>query len=320
MTKLAVGTWPKRIAKMPTEFNSLTVKIWTGILLLACSFQLQCFAKNKTPEDYVYDRVQYLEQRGDFDEAAKRLVIICHAHPTNANLWIELGNCYLNDTTDMADSVKKAEEYFKKALSIDPQLGRAYFKLSQWAANQAKYGMTIEMANKALSAKKPDYAAYLSRAGAYIRLHKDKEALADMDKYIALGNRTYEAYQQRATALENLGMFDRAVADYRAMQKLSTKEDAFYKEAECLEKSNKLDEAISLLTNKLKRNQDDETAFESRGKIFAKKGRYKEAVDDFTAALKLAPAPSMLKERASAYEKMGKKDLADKDRREAERM
>ncbi len=301
-----------------SDFPSKTILI--GFVTLVLVSVNGSAALCKTAEEAAYERAQAFKRSSDFDQSAKILLQLYRKHPQNTALLVELGEAYLNDDNEMAGGQLKAEQCFSKAIKIDPQFGKAYYMMTEWANAQGKYDLAIKMATKALTVKKPDYQAYMERAASYSRLHRDKDALADLDKFISLGSAKRNAYERRASILENLHLYDRALSDYRTMQKMHYDDGTALKEASCLEKLNKNEEAITCLTNLLKQNPEDDAGYEARGRMHVKLGRLKEAIADYTRAIQLIPSPTIYKERAAAYEKMGRKDLAAQDRKEAERI
>ncbi len=274
----------------------------------------------KTSDETFYERAQWYKKAGHLDKASEILSELYRKNPQNTSLLVELGEAYFKDTSDMAGGLIKAEQCFRKAIKIDPEFGKAYYMMSELANAQAKYDLAIQMATKALAAKKPETQAYMERAASYSRLHKDKEALLDLDKYIALHKQKRNAHERRASILEKLSLYERALADFRTMQKIHYDYRTALKEAFCLDKLNKSEEAITCLNNLLKRNPEDDAGYEARGKVQVKLGRLKEAIADFTRAIQLIPSPNLYTERAAAYEKMGRKDLAARDLKEAERI
>lgn len=314
---------------MPNESDLVSIKLssrtfprpaLSGFLALALCLANGTGGIGKTSDEAFYERAQWYKKAGHFDKAGEILSQLYRKQPQNASLLVELGEAYFKDTNDMAGGLIKAEQCFRKAIIIDPEFGKAYCMMAEWANAQSRYDLAIQMAGKALSAKKPDTQAYVERAASYSRLHKDKEALLDLDKYITLHKLKHNAYERRASILENLHLYERALADYRTMQKIHYSDRTALKEAFCLDKLNKRAEAITCLNNLLKRNPEDDAGYEARGKVQAKLGRLKEAIADFTRAIQLIPSPNVYKERAAAYEKMGRKDLADRDLKEAERI
>ncbi len=274
----------------------------------------------KSVEQFQYERAQQLIKDGHLDQASIILEKLCRLHPQDASLLVELGQTYLNDTNEMAGGQIKAEQCFRKAIRLDPQFGKAYYHMSEWANAQCKYDLAIQMSTKALTVKRPDTQAYMERASTYSNLHKDKEALADLDKFISLRKGYRKAFERRASILENLKQYERALADYRVMQKEHYDDGTVFKEARCLEKLNRLEEAIDCLSNLLKHNDDDDAAYEARGNLLVKQGKLREAVADYSKAIQLLPSATLYNERADTYAKMGRKDLAARDRKEAERL
>lgn len=274
----------------------------------------------KSVEQFQFERAQQLIKDGHLDQASIILEKLCRLHPQNASLLVELGQTYLNDTNEMAGGQIKAEQCFRKAIRLDPQFGKAYYHMSEWANAQCKYDLAIQMSTKALTVKRPDTQAYMERAATYSNMHKDKEALADLDKFISLRKGYRKAFERRASILENLKLYERALADYRVMQKEHYDDGTAFKEARCLEKLNRREEAIACLSNLLKHNDDDDAAYEARGNLLVKQGKLKEAVADYSMAIQLLPSATLYKERADTYAKMGRKDLAARDRKEAERL
>ncbi|MCC7530104.1 MAG: tetratricopeptide repeat protein [Candidatus Melainabacteria bacterium] len=291
-----------------------------GVLTVALCFANCAAGICKTSDEAFYERAQWYKKAGHLDKASEILSELYRKNPQNASLLVELGETYFKDTNDMAGGLIKAEQCFRKAIRIAPEFGKAYYMMSELANAQSKYDLAIQMAGKALSVKKPDTQAYMERAASYSRLHKDKEALLDLDKYIALHRQKRNAYERRASILENLHLYERALADFRTMQKIHCDDRTALKEAFCLDKLNKREEAITCLNNLLGRNPEDDAGYEARGKVQVKLGRLKEAIADYSRAIQLIPSANVYKERAAAYEKLGRKDLAEQDLKEAERI
>lgn len=298
----------------PSRFKVFAIGFLITTLVLGSS------GNCKSVEDFQYERAQQLIRDGHHDQASVILEKLCRLHPNNASLLVELGQTYLNDTNEMAGGQIKSEKCFRKAIKMDPEFGKAYYHMSEWANAQCKYDLAIQMSTKALTVKRPDTQAYMERAATYSNQHKDKEALADLDKFISLRKRDRKAFERRASILENLKLYERALADYRVMQNEHYDDGTAFKEARCLEKLNRQGEAITCLNNLLKHNDDDDAAYEARGNLLVKQGKLKEAVADYSKAIQLLPSATLYKERADTYEKMGRKDLAARDRKEAERL
>jgi tetratricopeptide (TPR) repeat protein len=308
MTKLVEKTWLKE-----------TEKKLSVCKLLAIFLVVQTTAAALCKTDAGYQRAQALIKKGKHGQAAKILSEMVSREPQNVALLLDLGEVHLNDLNDMAGAHMKAEQCFKKAIKIDPQSGRAYRMMSEWAIAQGKNDFAIQIASKAVLAGKPDHKGFLTRATALENQKKEREALADLDKYLTR-EQDKKAYKKRAAILEKMHNYARALSDYRSIQKNSEDGDAALREAVCLEKLNKNEESIARLDKLLKQSPEDDAAYEARGTARAKLGRLQEAAQDYSKAIQLLPTASLYRLRANIYEKMGRKDLAAKDRKEAERI
>lgn len=266
-----------------------------------------------------FDEALRLGQLGHYGESARMLREIQRKHPNDAYVLTELGNAYLNNYNDLAGGTDKAEKCLRRALEIDPELGKAWVRLAECYDAKGDFESGIKFATKGLTVKKPDYEGYHERAGALSNLKRDKEALKDIDMFLKLNPKPERKYWvQRATIMENLKQYDRAIAEYRRLLKLKYEDQVVYREVACLRALGKQEEAIKSLNGLVAHNKQDDTGYLNRARAYESMGRHKEAIADFTKAFELQPSKIALKERAAAYEKMGRKDLADKDRKEIE--
>lgn len=263
---------------------------------------------------------------GHFPEAIRVLTGVNQRNPKDAFVLCQLGHAHMNNAADLTHSTAIAEKCFRKAIEVQPQYGRGYKKLSEWYSAHGNWEMAVKLATQALAVKQPDVTALVERAGAYSMLHKDKEALADFELFLSKTPLPKEQrhrnkiYLQKAGILENLKQYDKALAVYRTMQKEHYEDSIVFREVACLKAMKKPDEALKVLNQLIAHNKFDDTGYLNRARLYESLGKHKEAITDYSTSLDLSPSPTALKERASVFEKMGRKDMAEKDRKEADRM
>jgi uncharacterized RDD family membrane protein YckC len=98
---------------------------------------------------------------------------------------------------------------------IEGYTGRA------WVHNQGgRYAKAVQDCNQALKIDSNYKTAYLTRADAFIRLHRFQKALADCNKVIEINADCSDAYVLRASVYEKLGKGRLARADRQIAQKL----------------------------------------------------------------------------------------------------
>lgn len=262
-----------------------------------------------------------LTKAGKFLEATRLFRSVQARHPNDVNVLCQLGFSYERNFNGGAAALGSAQKCFERALQLDPECGEAYHGMALCVDSRGDYVKGIEYCTKALKVKKPDLEGYRERAGALSNLKRDKEALVDVETYIKKTNtKDPEVFLQKATILENLKRFDLALIEYRALLKAHYEDSLVYREVACLQALHKPEEAIKCISSLISKNKQDDASYLTRARLYESLGKHKESLADFSTAIDLQPSTTALKERASVYDKIGKKELADKDRRDADRI
>ena len=130
----------------------------------------------------------------------------------------------------------------------------------------------------------------------------------------------------RAQLYESLGRNEEALEDYKNVAKyeregerMDKKSVAVKLRASLLDKLGRHKEAVEVLTEGLELFQKDDELLRLRGEQFLKLKDYDKAVSDFSRSIKEEPhyAGAALEARSRAYDLMGKKNLAEADRKAA---
>lgn len=130
-------------------------------------------------------------------------------------------------------------------------------------------------------------AAWYCRASMYRDKGERDKALADADEAIRLKPDQAQYYALRALLYGDKDMWDKGLAD---------------------------------ITKKIELHGSDATHYDyaSRGNFFYKLGKYEDSVKDYSEAIRLKPDYRYYySDRARVYEKLGKTDLADEDKKKS---
>lgn len=304
--------------------NTASVFLILALLIINCA-SIPAQAMDRYDTQRVNDAIKLCDT-GHFPDAIRILTGVNQRNPKDSFVLCQLGHAHMNNAADLTHSTAIAEKCFRKAIEVDPQYGRAYKKLSEWYSAHGNWQMAVKLATQALTVKRPDISALVERAGAYSSLHRDKEALADFELFTSKTPLPTERrhrekiYLQKAGLLENLKQYDKALVVYRTMQKEHYEDSIVFREVACLKAMKKPDEALKCLNQLIAHNKFDDTGYLNRARLYESLGKHKEAVSDYSTSIDLSPSTTAMKERANVYEKMGRKDLADKDRKDAERL
>ncbi|MCA9816273.1 MAG: tetratricopeptide repeat protein [Cyanobacteria bacterium HKST-UBA01] len=222
---------------------------------------------------------------------------------------------------------------FKKCLSLTSEgdyqaeaceyLARIYYERSE-------LDEALQWLEKSVNYDPEHVSVYRFRAVIYSDKKLYDKAEADFNKCIELNPRGMMSYYNRAKFYESIGKNKEALADYdkviangRSSGKVSKEEDrqavVFKYKAKLLSKMGRLEEAIDSISAAIAISKLLPEDYTIRGELYLELKEYEKALADFNQALELSPtmAPEAYLGRASAYEHLGKKELADRDRKQA---
>ncbi len=164
---------------------------------------------------------------------------------------------------------------------------------------------------------------YFRRGDCLLELDKLNDAYADFSKAIQLEPKHYPAYKRRARLNYERGKLDDALKDYTSAEKVAPnlieRAEIIKLKAKMHSSMKRYDLAIVDLTQSMAFDRTAH-ALMLRGNQYFSIKQYKKAVDDYTEAISMKSPKlqdRLFTMRADAYEKMGRLDLAKKDRKDA---
>lgn len=149
-------------------------------------------------------------------------------------------------------------------------------------------------------------------------------ALGACAEAIRLDPQYADGYYCRATIYRDQGERDKALADMYEAIRLKGDEAKYYGLRGLLYgDKNMWDKGLSDLNRQIELMGSDATHYDfgRRGDFYVELGKFEDAVKDYTKAIELRPDYEYhYSDRANAYEKLGKKDLAEADKKKAEEL
>ncbi|CAN5505910.1 hypothetical protein BH11CYA1_BH11CYA1_17490 [soil metagenome] len=275
-------------------------------------------AQAASPVETQYSRAQSLIKQKHIGEGQKILLKICASPSAPAEALCLLTFTYLAEEKTISDEhLEEADKLTKRAVKLDPEYGLAYKLMAQGNNLHSDYDLAVVNSTKALSVKKPDTKAYLQRCLAYEALGKHKEALADITYYSEKCDGSADMYGLKGSILFAMKRYDEAVVAYNMSIKSQFRDWTIYRIVECYEQKHEYDKAAQQLTRLIRVNAQDAEAFQTRGRMQGLAKHYKEAIDDYTTAIKLETNGRFYRERAALYKLTGKPREAAEDLRKA---
>jgi len=182
-----------------------------------------------------------------------------------------------------------------------------------------KYREALVPLDEAIKAAPGRAQNYVWRGRSLLEIEHPKQAMVDLNKAIELDPNNYLAYQFRARGNFELGNFQASLKDYTTALDKSTapleKADILRLRARVQAALKRNDLSIADFTQSISFERHY-SAFMLRGNQYCTLGKYEQAVKDYSEALKHTKDENvdrLYTLRAQAYEKMGRKDLAQKD-------
>lgn len=271
----------------------------------------------------VVDRLLYesdrLMSRGDFDNARILLLRAQKLEPNNASVYKNLARTSTNNIERLSDGFVEAERFLKKSISLNPKDASAYSQLAELNVTKGDFQEALKYADICIKTNSQFNEGYFCRALALSNLKRYDEAVKSIDKYIEFSNTRdkTKGIETKASILENAGLYKDALAVYKSAYAISKQDTYLYRQASCLEKDGKFNEAVQVLNEQLRINPHDDQAMVQRARIYNKAGQLEKALADYNTAIKELPASIYFKERGAIYKKMGRSDLFEKDMKAA---
>jgi tetratricopeptide (TPR) repeat protein len=211
---------------------------------------------------------------------------------------------------DSAALWSRAARRFPAMADMEANLGRALAERGDAAGALAAYDRAL-----ALAPELP--AALLGRARVLAGAGRYDEALRDCDRALRADARLAPAYNLRALVLATTGRPDAALADLDAALGIEPGlREARLNRADLLAERGDEEHAGEDYAVLLAADPDDLQALLPAAELHLRSGAAERAVAAFTRALRLEPRlAAAYRGRAAAYERLGERALAERDRR-----
>ncbi len=219
-----------------------------------------------------------------------------------------------------------AAEDFRAAIALKSDQFQAYVNLAQAFENLGRFDQAEEALDRAIARFPKEAVLYRARARVHRLRSFDREALADLDRAIALSPPEDPArggdHLERALIFEQAGRHDEALAECdRALAIQPDGPDVHRIRGAVLVKLRRFDEAIRSFDNCLAKGKPSASLHEARGLALAQRGDYERAIADYTLALGAGRVTaSLYTNRGWAYLFSGASTPASRDFDEALRL
>lgn len=272
-----------------------------------------------TAEDYLL-LARKAASEDNADEAANQASCAIQLDPKCAEAYFIRGKGLYNSAYgDEAQALKDMQI----CAELNPDYPQVWEYLGRLYESQDQFPNALKAFSKAIEKAPLNRDLYKFRATLFGQLHRPDEALLDYNRYVDMQPGKMNGYTLRGVFFESQGRDQEALADYtKAMVVEPTdaslsKVEAYKRQARLLIRLNREKEAIETLKKLVKIDKNDDDGFEQLGLAHLRLKKYPEAVEYYTSAIEANPdfARTSYEGRALAYEKLGKTELANEDRK-----
>jgi tetratricopeptide (TPR) repeat protein/S1-C subfamily serine protease len=294
----ALTSFNQAIALSPNQFD---LYYWRGLSLA----QLKRFPESieaynqaiKFYPDYklIYNSrgLSYLNLQ-KYQQAIDDFTQVIQLDPKNADYYHSRGLAY-----SLLNKRQQAIDDLTQAIQLDPKNAQYYSHRGYAYSALKKYQQAITDFTKAIQLDPKNAQYYNARGLVYGSLEDYKKAIEDITEAICLDPKDFSYYASRGIAYSGLKDYKQAISDLTEAIRLDPKNAPYtvqglrYSEF----KDNKL--RISSYSTQLS------IVYATRGDAYSKLKEYKQAIDDYTQAMKIDPENAeYYKNRGSAYSKL----------------
>lgn len=227
------------------------------------------------------------------------------------------------------DSLAQSEALFREALKMNPgdhrnslvhhNLGHVQ-EMIYWkdTDNTKMLEEALYNYSRAIELQPNSIPMLFSRGNFYNNLGQYGKAAADYTKVIERDPRNTEAFAYRAFAYYQNHDYDKARADYEEVLRYKPSDYASQLGvALILQKTYRVGEAIRRMEFLITEHPDQAELYAVRSSMLVDNEKFDLALADINRAIELAPSAAYYQQRATIYQKQGKKKLAQRDLRKA---
>lgn len=280
------------------------------------------YASVPSQPDYMAAANRALDEH-DYLSAETLLNEVIRRDSNNGDAYYLRGRARFNA---IAGAEEEALADMKKAVSLGAGGANAYKFMARIYDSIKQTEKAVEALDTAIELMPDQKDSYKYRAALCFTLGWNERAKHDYDKVVEFDPTDAAVHFLRGQLLESMNRVDEAFNDYgqvlkleSSRNKISMKEMAYKRRAAILSERGEHERAVRELTDAIPVEEDDDELLRLRGQQFMKMKEFGRAIADFNKSIELAPdfARSSLEARAAAYDQLGKKDLARKDRAQA---
>ena len=223
------------------------------------------------------DKAMELFKEGKYKECIDTFHAVLETAPDNADVYNNLAVAY----SCVAD-FEHAENYFVKALELDPQLAQAYINLSDLYYKAGDLASAVGTLQRGSYELQDNLTIAHLLARVYIDDQRWEDAIEELERVLDSEPENYDAYYDLGHVCFELGDYEGAISNFETVTEYrQDSELLFYSLAQAYEANNEIDKAISNYLKSIAVNDKFTLAYKKVGILFMARNDFEDAIEYF---------------------------------------
>ena len=223
------------------------------------------------------DKAMELFKEGKYKECIDTFHAVLETAPDNADVYNNLAVAY----SCVAD-FEHAENYFVKALELDPQLAQAYINLSDLYYKAGDLASAVGTLQRGSYELQDNLTIAHLLARVYIDDQRWEDAIEELERVLDGEPENYDAYYDLGHVMFELGDYESAISNFENVTEYrQDSELLYYALAQAYEANNEIDKAISNYLKSIAVNDKFTLAYKKVAILFMARNDFEDAIEYF---------------------------------------
>ena len=223
------------------------------------------------------DKAMSLFKERKYKEAIDAFHSVLETEPDNADIYNNLGVAY-----SCLANFEQAENYYVKAIELDPQLAQAYINISALYYNAGDLASALGTLQRGSYELQDNLAIAHLLARVYIEDQRWDDAIDELERVLDGEPENYDAYYDLGHVYFELGDYESAISNFETVITYQENNELlYYALAQAYEANNEIDKAISNYLKAIAVNDKFTLAYKKVGVLFLARNDYEDAIEYF---------------------------------------
>ena len=223
------------------------------------------------------DKAMSLFKEKKYKEAIDAFSLVLENEPDNADVYNNMGVAY-----SCVGDFEHAENYYVKAIELDPQLAQAYINLSDLYYKAGDLASAVGTLQRGSYELEDNLAIAHLLARVYIEDQRWEDAIVELERVLDGEPENYDAYYDLGHVCFELGDYEGAISNFEnVLEYEQNNELIYYALAQAYEANNEIDKAISNYLKSIAVNDKFTLAHKKVGILFLAREDFEDALEYF---------------------------------------